>query len=90
MYLTSLGEAFVGLSSLADLASRARLFSPNAVEPWRCLLVLGISFRLHMRRASAVCSPGPGARANVCDSDASTFPSSPQSISICKTHGARG
>lgn len=63
MYLTSLGEAFIGLSSLP---SRARLFF-SKVEvvqcitaqwsgAWRCSV---LSFRLHMRRASAVCSPRP-------------------------------
>lgn len=39
--------------------------------------MLAFSFRLHIRRASAAYSPlGPGARANVCDSDVSTLPSS--------------
>ena len=72
MYLTSLGEAFMGLSSTA---SRARLFYPKVVQ-WS-VEVLG-AWCLVLRFVSTCDAQvpfaprGPGARANVCDSDAST------------------
>ena len=81
MYLTSLGEAFMGLSSTA---SRARLFYPKVVQ-WS-VEVLG-AWCLVLRFVSTCDAQvpfaprGPGARANVCDSDASTFPSSPAHLS---------
>ena len=56
MYLTSLGEAFMGLSSMGFTCTS--LFPKVEVVQWS-VEVLGPSFRLHIRRASAVCSPRP-------------------------------
>ena len=70
MYLTSLGEAFIALSSMGFTCTS--LFpQSSAVERGgaRCLVLRFVS----TCDAQVPFAPrGPGARANVCDSDAST------------------
>jgi hypothetical protein len=67
MYLTSLGEAFMGL----DLWLHVHVSFPqsSAEERGVCLV---LSFCLHIDAQVPFAPRGPGARANVCDSDAST------------------
>lgn len=87
MYLTSLGEAFVGPSSLA---SRARLFSQSSAVERGGAWSLVLRFVSTCDAQVPFAPRGPGARANVCDSDASTFPSSPAHLSARHMAGARG